>query len=109
FEVMRDRAHGCLHLIQTPKGHKIVRSIEGRDPSTVVASVEVADRFKAELDFRRMFARRRSAESMNHYSLRQSDIASFESYTNRFDMAESDLCRKLLAGHIRGNANFSNL
>lgn len=110
IEVLRRRAHGKLYLIHTPKGHRIVRSMDKR-PETPLATIEVPDRFKAELDLRRAFARRRSRDSQIHYALRPADIEAFKAYTNTFDPDDSELCKRLLSrsDHSAAGSIFSNI
>lgn len=110
IEVLRQRAHGMLYLILTPKGHRIVRSMENRHEQAL-AAIEVPDRFKAELDLRRAFAKRRVRESAHHYKLRQSDIDTFKGYTNTFNADDSELCKRLLSrsDHSDAGSIFSNI
>lgn len=105
-QILRERAHGTLYIVETVRGHRIVKHA-GKPDERVVASVTVADRFKAEVDFRRMFAKRRSKLAMMCYDLRPSDIEAFERYSNEFELEESEFSKRLLSRSDRSPGFFN--
>lgn len=95
-EFRRRKAAGALHLLRHENGSfKIGRSPATGDKLANVASVEVADRYKAEYEIRQKFAKRMSA-SPGFYKLRDADIEWFKAYANEFEEEESEFYKKVL-------------
>lgn len=97
WKFREEKARGALHLVKLPDGtFKLAKSASGVENAKSVASVEVADRYKAEFEMRTHFQKRQTAGRIGVYKLRDADIQWFEAYTNTFGEEDSEFYKKML-------------
>lgn len=109
--VMREMAHGYCTVLLTPKGHKLrfghsqpsrCHAEEGESQNTEILTIEVADRYKAEVEIRKKLSKRQSRNLIGVYGLRPADLDAIRRYSNTYVMADSEYYHSLVRS--RGKA-----
>lgn len=100
-EYERGKARGYVYLVRKPGGYRLKVSGRSEAPDDCVASIEVADRHKAEYDLSKLWRRREAGDRPHLYRLTDRDIDTFRAYANEYDAGQSRWYRSLMRNRGR--------
>ncbi|MCM1291376.1 MAG: 3'-5' exonuclease [Prevotella sp.] len=101
-EFLRSEARGFVQLLKHDAGRytlKFNQKVEKKHAKCEIM-IEVADRFIAEMELRKLFSRRELKDNPDYYRLTTKDIEKFSGYSNEFDEERSAFCKQFTSNKL---------
>lgn len=101
IEFLRGEAAGCVQLLDHGGcfSFKFNQKVEKPNAKTI-EMIAVNDRFIAEMELKKLFARRSIRENPEFYRLKPADIKKFLEYKNEFDEERSAFCKRFTSNRL---------
>lgn len=93
---VEETAKGYVKVIKTGPYHKIKFGHKPDEPGSVLFEVEVADRYKAEYELRKLLKKKEVPGKIGVYKLSAKLLEDIKGYSNQYDAEESAWCKKVV-------------
>ncbi|MBD5218238.1 MAG: 3'-5' exonuclease [Bacteroidales bacterium] len=108
-DFLRQEAAGFVQILDHGGYHSLKFNQKVEKPnSKAIAMISVNDRFIAEMELRKLFARREVKGKHEIYNLRAADIEKFKSYSNVFEEERSAFCKQFTSNKLNKSGIFVN-
>jgi DNA polymerase III epsilon subunit-like protein len=94
---VEENARGYVKVLKSGPYHKLkYGKFKEQNTQDLVVEIEVADRYKAEYEIKKMLKKKEVPDKFNLYKLTAKLLDDIRNYTNEYDAEESAWCKKVI-------------